>query len=387
MQGVQTSPVRELLKLAQRPDIISFAGGLPDPELIDTEGLAEATAYATGEQARHAWQYGTTEGFMPLREQIVRLMATRGASVTPAELLVTTGSQQGIDLIGRVMLDPGDVVVVERPTYLAALQVFGLYQARVEGIEGDAEGMRTDLLEAFLERERPKMIYLITNFSNPTGATLSLERRRHLLELAARHGVMVIEDDPYGELVFDAQASLPPLWALADEVPGAKPWTVYLSSLSKIVAPGLRVAWMALPEWLYGKVTIAKQATDLHTSTLSQATAAHYLASDRLHARLPHMRATYREKAGVLMSALRSRLGGAITFEEPRGGMFVWARFAGGVDASVLAPRAIASGVMFLPGHSFFAGEPDHARVRLSYSLPDRAGIEEGVRRLASVMD
>lgn len=390
LRFVKPSFVREVLKAASDPNLISFAGGLPAPELFDVEGLREAVLMALGEDAKASLQYGVTEGQPVLRTELSKIMAGRGAPAELSRIVVTTGSQQGIDLLARTLLDPGDVVLLERPTYLAALQVFELAEARLVGVEGDEGGLDPDDLERKIEAvkaagKRAKLLYVVSTFANPSGATLSRERRLRLLEIAAKHDLLVIEDDPYCELRFSGQAEVP-LVGLAHEVPGAEHLVAYLSSLSKVVSPGLRVGWMVLPEWLLPKVVIVKQASDLHASTLSQQTAARYLQSGRLPGHIVKIREAYQARAGVMMAALRRVFPqNVLDFGEPEGGMFLWGRMSEGVDTMALVTKAMQAGVIFVPGVSFFPDTPRGNTLRLSFTTTTPEQIEEGVRRLASV--
>lgn len=388
MRSVKPSFVREILKVANRSDVISFAGGLPAPELFDVAGIDAAAREALANDPRGALQYGTTEGFEGLRAELAALTNARGANVDADDLVVTGGSQQGIDLIARTLIDPGDIVLVEQPTYLAALQVFELAQADVQGVGSDEHGLDVDDLEAKLDAlaaqgRRVKVVYVVATFANPSGVTLTAERRRRVLELAVRHGFLVVEDDPYSELRFSGEA-VAPIVAHRDEIEGGREHAVYLASLSKIVAPGLRIGWMVLPEWLRSAVVIVKQASDLHASTFAQHTAARYLQSGRLEAHLGAIRAAYGDRANAMMESLERHFpGGVLTFERPDGGMFLWARLAEGVDTSAIVTRAIENGVVFVPGSSFFVGGTSRHFMRLSYVTSTHERIEEGVRRLA----
>ena len=383
MQGALGSTIRELTKLAGRGDVISFAGGLPAPDLFDQEGIRAATQEVLDEHLTSALQYGPTEGLGGLRVAVTELMLGRGLRVGTEQVIVTSGAQQGLDLLGKVLLDPGDTVIVESPTYLAALQTFRLYQARLVGVPVEADGLDLAALEAsFQAMPRPKLLYTVPSFGNPTGVMMSVAKRLEVLRLAARYQVLVVEDDPYSELRFSGAAPTP-LLALADQVDGAANWTVYLSSLSKIVSPGLRVGWLALPKALHAKVTIAKQSVDLHTSSFTQALALAYLRSGRLVERIPLIRASYRARAAAMMSALPRHAPGLMSFEEPQGGMFLWARLPEGVAAAALAVEAARAGVLFVPGAPFYADNADPRALRLSFSSASPAEIDEGVQRLA----
>ena len=389
LQNVETSAIRELFKLLGKPGIISFAGGFPDPALFDVEGLQISANAVLSNNAGPVLQYGATEGWGPLREQISHFMAGKGATVTPEGLIVTTGSQQALDLIGKTMISPGDKVIVEAPTFLATIQCFRLYGAHLIGAPIDANGVDVDRLEQLITEHKPKLVYLIPTFGNPSGATLSLERRLRVLELAARTRTLVVEDDPYGELYFD-QAPPPSLLALSEQVSGSCDYLVHCGSLSKILSPGLRVGWMIAPPELLARATMCKQFSDAHTSNLTQAIGAHYLTLGRLGAALGVVRRTYAERARVMAASLQRALGAAIAFDAPQGGMFFWARLTGaegGPDnAAAFAQRAIDRLVAFVPGAPFYAHDADPATLRLSFATADVAKIEEGVARLGAAL-
>ena len=390
LANVETSAIRELFKLLGKPGIISFAGGFPDSAMFDVEGIREASERVLREEPGAALQYGATEGYQPLREQLSAFMAAKGApDVAPEGLIVTTGSQQALDLLGKTLISPGDKVIVEGPTFLATIQCFRLYGAQLIGAPIDGQGVQTDRLEQLIAEHRPKFVYLIPTFGNPSGATLSLERRRKVLELAVKYQTVVVEDDPYGDLYF-GEAPPPSLLALSREVPGSREWLVHCGSLSKVLSPGLRVGWMIAPAALLAKATMCKQFSDAHTSTFAQATAARYLQAGRMPATLARVRQVYAERAQAMGDALRRELGDAISFVPPQGGLFVWARLTGAggkvADGNVLAQRAIDKGVAFVPGTPFFCAEPDHATLRLSFATADVDKIREGVARLAQAV-
>lgn len=386
LNNVETSAIRELFKLLGKPGIISFAGGFPDAALFDVEGIREAAQAALAANPGAALQYGATEGFDPLREQLAAFMAAKGATgVAPTDLIVTTGSQQALDLIGKTLISPGDKVIVEGPTFLATIQCFKLYGAELITVPVDGQGADVDALERLIAEHRPKLVYLIPTFGNPSGATMSRERRRRVLELAVQTRTLIVEDDPYGDLYFGA-APPPSLLALSAEVPGSRECLVHCGSLSKVLSPGLRIGWLVAPPLLLAKATMCKQFSDAHTSTFAQATAAQYLAAGRMPATLARVRAIYAQRAAAMVQALRDTLGDAITFVPPQGGLFVWARLTGAdgrcADGGVLAQRAIEQGVAFVPGAPFFARDADPATLRLSFATVDEDRIREGVRRL-----
>jgi 2-aminoadipate transaminase len=385
LNNVETSAIRELFKLLGKPGIISFAGGFPDPTLFDVEGIKESSNAVLTNAPSAVLQYGATEGYGPLREGISSFMANKGANVKPDGLIVTTGSQQALDLIGKTMISPGDKVIVEAPTFLATIQCFRLYGAHIIGAPIDADGVDVDKLEQLIEEHKPKLVYLIPTFGNPSGATLSLARRKRILEIAARTQTLVVEDDPYGELYFGTP---PPhsLLALSDDVPGSRDWLAHCGSFSKILSPGLRVGWLIAPPELLAKATMCKQFSDAHTSNLTQATAAHYLTLNRLDGALSVVRKTYAERARVMAACLQRELGDSIAFNAPQGGMFFWAHLTGAHGKSASAPefakRAIDKMVAFVPGAPFFAHDPDLSTLRLSFATVGVDKIEEGIARL-----
>jgi 2-aminoadipate transaminase len=285
LQNVETSAIREIFKLLGKPGIISLAGGFPDANLFDVEGIREASVRALADNPGAVLQYGATEGHNPLREEIAKYMAGKGAKVEPTGLITTTGSQQALDLIGKTMISPGDKVIVEAPTFLATIQCFRLYGADLVGAPIDADGVKVDVLEQLIIEHKPKLIYLIPTFGNPSGAMLSLERRKRVLELAVQHKVLVVEDDPYGELYFNAPPP-PSMLSLSDGIPGSRDWLAHCGSLSKVMSPGLRVGWLIAHPDLLAKATMCKQFSDAHTSNLSQATAYEYLKMNRMQAAL-----------------------------------------------------------------------------------------------------
>ena len=389
LNNVETSAIRELFKLLGKPGIISFAGGFPDPAMFDVEGIRAASNAALTQDPGAALQYGATEGFSPLKEQLSAFMATKGASVTADELIVTTGSQQALDLLGKTMISPGDKVIVEGPTFLATIQCFRLYGAELVSAPCDAHGVNTDALEKLIAEHQPKFVYLIPTFGNPSGALLSLERRKKVLELAVKYNTLMVEDDPYGDLYFN-EPPPPSLLALSSSVPGSRDLIAYCGSLSKVLSPGLRVGWMIAQPELLAKATMCKQFSDAHTSTFAQATAAQYLKAGRMPATLNNVRTVYAERAKAMGDALTRDLGDAVEFTQPQGGLFFWARLTGKggkiSDASEFAKRAIEQGVAFVPGAPFYAANPDTATFRLSFATADIGKIQEGVGRLARAL-
>ncbi len=375
--------MRDLLALIARPGVISFAGGLPAPELFDLDGLRTAfDVILSGPHARRALQYAPTEGNVDLRALVAQRMTRRGLASTAADLLVTSGSQQALTLVATALLDPGAVVAVENPTYLAALQAFGLAGARVVPVASDEDGIDPVALARVLEQEHPTLLYLVPTFANPTGRTLTATRRTAVAELAAEHDVWVIEDDPYGELRYRGEALAP----LAAE-PAVADRVVHLGSFSKIGAPGMRLGWLHAPGALLPALTVAKQAADLHTSTIDQAAAAAYLAAADLDAHVRTLCTAYAARRNAMVAALPAVTRPGTTWSDPDGGMFCWVRLPAGVDTAGLLPLALAHDVAFVPGAPFFAADPDRATLRLSFTTHTPDEITEGMARLGKVLD
>ena len=390
LNNVETSAIRELFKLLGKPGIISFAGGFPDSAMFDVEGIREASALALSKEPGAALQYGATEGYNPLREQLALFMAAKGVKNLAAEgLIVTTGSQQALDLVAKTLLNPNDVALVEAPTFLATIQCFRLYGPQVLGVPIDAHGVQVDKLEAMIQQHKPKLVYIIPTFGNPSGALLTQERRLKILQLAVQYQTIVVEDDPYGDLYF-GEAPPPSMLALSDQVPGSRDWLVHCGSLSKVLSPGLRVGWMVAPPDLLARATMCKQFSDAHTSTFAQATAAQYLLSGRMPATLNTVRRVYAERAQAMDKALQRELGDALTYTAPQGGLFFWANLTGKngavKDGNAFAKSAIEKGVAFVPGAPFFANDPDLSSIRLSFATADVAKIEEGIARLGQAL-
>lgn len=379
--SVEGSPVREILALTQRPGVISFAGGLPAPELFDTEGLRASYDAAFAVSARRALQYSTTEGAPELRAAVAARATARGLPTDADDVLITSGSQQALTLITATLIEPGDVVLVENPTYLAALQCFGLAGARVVAVPCDEQGILPDALAELVARERPKLLYTVPTFQNPTGRTLPAARRAAVAEIAARLGLWLVEDDPYGDLRYEG-SPLP--WLAAH--PGAEDRTALLGSFSKIMAPGLRLGWLRAPAALRGAAVVAKQAADLHTSTVDQLAAVHYLATVDLDAHIATVRAAYRERRDALQTALSRTLPADCEWNLPAGGMFVWARLPKDHDATALLKTAVAHDVAFVPGAPFYTDTPDARTLRLTFTTHTPSEIAEGAARLGRAL-
>ena len=377
---VRSSPVRDILELTQRAEVISFAGGLPAPELFPAELIADAFARVLAPTAAaRALQYSCTEGDPGLRALLAERFCGRGLSCEAGELLVTTGSQQALGLVAAVLLDPGDAVLVENPSYLAALQCFAFAGARLVPVPCDEDGLDPDALPALIAEFAPKFLYVVPTYQNPTGRTLPAARRARVAEIAVEHGLWIVEDDPYGELRYDG-GPLAPIGAQ----PGAGDRTVTISSLSKVLAPGLRVGWLRAPDAILRPLAIAKQAADLHTSTVDQLAARASLELTDLDAHIGRISAEYRRRRDALLGGLESALPPGSTFNRPAGGMFVWARLPPGWDASALLRTALDHGVAFVPGFPFFACRPDLRALRLSFTTHAPAEIAAGLTRLGN---
>ncbi|MFF8934784.1 PLP-dependent aminotransferase family protein [Streptomyces paradoxus] len=376
-RAVGGSPVRDILAVTARPEVINFAGGLPAPELFDAKGIAAAYEAVLAEAPARALQYSTTEGEPALRDALAARTTARGLPTGPDDLLVTTGSQQALSLLATALVEPGDTVLVENPCYLAALQAFGFAGARVLAVPGDEHGLDPGALEELVVRERPKLLYTVPTFQNPTGRTLPAGRRAAVAAVAARHGLWIVEDDPYGELRYDGER-LP--WIAAH--PGAEDRTVLLGSFSKVMAPGLRLGWLRAPGELRRACAVAKQAADLHTPTVNQLAAARYLADNDLDAHVARVAGVYRERRDAMLSGLAAALPAGSVWNRPEGGMFLWARLPEPYDTTALLPRVVRQNVAYVPGAPFYAGPPDRTTLRLCFVTQTPAEIEEGLRRL-----
>src|ERR1700729_1354150 len=382
LRGATSSPVRDILALTERPGVVSFAGGLPAPDLFDRAGLQAAfTEVLAQDTGARALQYSPTEGDPLLRRLVAERLTQRGLDTAADDLLITSGSQQALTLVSGVLLEPGDRVLVEEPSYLAALQCFALTGAEAIPIPCDDSGLDPDALEGLIAQHRPTLLYTVPTFHNPTGRTLSLERREALAEVAERTGVWIVEDDPYGELRYSGEA-LPAVASLSP----AHGRTLAISTLSKIAAPGLRIGWVRAPRPLLRSLTIAKQAADLHSSTVDQAAAARWLAATDLTAHIERLRTEYGARRDALLAGLAAALPAGSTHNHPDGGMFVWARLPDGWDAGALLQRALDHDVAYVPGAPFFSGPPDPATLRLSFTAHPPGEIALGLGRLAQAL-
>jgi DNA-binding transcriptional MocR family regulator len=382
LAGTTSSPVRDILEIAERPEVISLAGGLPAPETFDVAGLRAAfDEVLAGPDAIRALQYSTTEGDPALRDRLAGVLGAGGLETTGDEILITTGSQQALGLVAAALLNPGDPVLVEDPTYLAALQAFGLAGARCVAIPSDAEGPDPDALAVAAARTGARVAYLIPTFQNPTGRTLSADRRRALAEAAAAADLWLVEDDPYSALRLDGE----PVDLLAS-LPAARDRTMVIQTLSKVLSPGLRIGYIRAPAALYPALAVAKQAADLHTSTVAQLAAERWLAAHDLGAHIRGLEVHYRPRRDALLAGLERELPAGSTWTRPDGGLFVWVTLPAGRDAEAVLPRAVERGVAFVPGRHFFAGEPVPETLRVSFATASPAELAEGAARLAAAI-
>jgi 2-aminoadipate transaminase len=388
-QRMKSSAIRELLKLTESPDIISFGGGMPAPEVFPVDEFREACDRVLRDLGAKALQYGATEGYGPLREMIADNARHNGIEATTDNILITSGAQQALDLLGKILINPGDRILVENPAYLGALQAWNAYQAEYISISMDDDGMITDALEEGL-RNGPKFIYVLPNFQNPTGVTLSLERRKRLIELADQYGVPIVEDDPYGQLRFEGDP-LPSIVSLDDQYRGGcDPCyhgnVIYLGTFSKILAPGLRLAWVIAPPEIIRRLVQAKQGADLQTATFNQIVA-HEVAKDGFIDRhIPVIRECYRERRDAMLAAMDGYFPPGVDWTHPNGGLFLWGTIPEHLDAADVLKDAIQEKVAFVPGGPFHAtgGGANTMRLNFSYCTPEI--IREGISRLGRVL-
>jgi 2-aminoadipate transaminase len=374
-EKMNPSVIREILKVTERPGIISLAGGLPSPKTFPISAFAEACANVLHKDGQAALQYAASEGYGPLREAVSQMLPWK---VDPAQVLITTGSQQGLDLIAKVLLDPGSRVLVETPTYLGALQAFSPMEPEPVSVASDDEGVVVQDMVA--KSKDARFIYLLPNFQNPTGRTMTEERRAAVSAAAAQAGLPIIEDNPYGELWFD---EAPPLPLTARNPEGC----IYLGSFSKVLAPGLRLGFLVAPKAIFPKLLQAKQAADLHTPSFNQRMVSEVMKDGFLAKHVPTIRALYKRQRDVMLAALTREMNGLqVTFNKPNGGMFLWLRLPPGVDAVALLPKAVERGVAFVPGLPFYAGEGDARTLRLSFVTASDEEIDTAIAALADAI-
>jgi 2-aminoadipate transaminase len=388
-QRMTSSAIRELLKLTEDPEVISFAGGLPAPDVFPVEEFSAACGQVLKDLGPQALQYGSTEGYLPLREMIARHTARYGISVTAENILITSGSQQALDLLGKVFINPGDRILVEEPTYLGALQAWNAYGAEYVTVPMDENGMVTESLENAL-RSGVKFIYVLPNFQNPTGVTLSQQRRQELIEIADRYGVPIIEDDPYGQLRYEGE-NLPSIVTMDNEYRknGGNEYrgnVIYLSTFSKTLAPGLRLAWVIAPAPVIRKLVQAKQGADLHTSTFNQIVAYEVARGGFIDRHIWLIRRVYGERRNIMLEAMEELFPSGVQWTKPQGGLFLWGILPKGMDTTEVFKTAVARKVAFVPGTSFYAlgGGENTMRLNFSYSNPDQ--IQIGIERLGNLL-
>ncbi len=382
---MRASEIRELLKVVESRDVISLAGGLPDPHSFPREELAEIASYVIREYGEMALQYSATQGTRVLREALSKFMAKFMINALPDNILVTTGSQQALDIIARTLIDPGDIVVVELPTYLAAINVFKLYEPNFIGIPLDDEGMRVDILEDKLKEiysagKKVKLVYTVPTAQNPSGVTMSIDRRKYLLELAEKYDFLVVEDDPYSHFLFEP---IPFKHLKAMDSSGR---VIYISTVSKILSPGLRIGWIVASQSLISIFERAKQSMDLHTPTLNQFIVAEALRRDIIDRHLPRIKEIYRMKKNIMLEALEEYFPENSRWTRPAGGLFIFAYLPEGIDTKAMLPKALERGVIYVPGQSFFVDGSGKNTMRLNFSYPSPEKIEEGIRRLGQVI-
>jgi 2-aminoadipate transaminase len=371
------SVIREILKLTEQPGVLSLAGGLPSPDSFPIEAMREATTRVLRDTPREALQYAASEGFGPLREWVAEHLASSGMAVRASQVLITTGSQQGLDLVGKLLIDAGAPIAVEAPTYLGALQAFAPYEPEVVTVDGDDDG---PLPHALAAASGCRFLYLQPNFQNPSGRCVSEARRAALVDAARARGLPIVEDNPYGDLWFDAP---PP-------APMASRWaegTVYLGSFSKVLAPGLRLGYLVAPPALFPKLLQAKQAADLHTPSFNQRIVHEAIRDGFLGEHVPTIRARYRAGRDAMLAALKAHLPSGCRWNVPSGGMFFWVELPDGVNATALLPRAVARGMAFVPGEPFYADQARVNTLRLSFVTVPPAQIDEGIRALAAALN
>lgn len=385
MQIAKASEIREILKLTTRPDIISFAGGLPAPELFPVEEMIEVSGKVLKTMGREALQYGPTEGYLPLRNHIVAHMRERGVEVNADNILILSGSQQGLDFSGKVFLDEGDVVFCESPSYLGALNAFRSYLCNFKAVETDENGMNLSDLEKKIEEAKteghtPKFVYVIPDFQNPSGKTWSFERRKGLYDIAVKHNIAIVEDNPYGALRFEGEV-IPPIKSLDRD--GR---VVFLGTFSKTFTPGLRLGWAAASKELLAKFNIAKQAADLQASTISQRELSVFLDNYDFNGHVKHLIEVYKKRRDLMVETMKRTFPEGAKYVIPQGGLFMWVELPERIDTKKLLEKAIERKVAFVPGASFFPDANVHNCMRLNYSNMTEERIVEGIERLAELL-
>ena len=385
VMNIDRSAIRDLLKITRQRDMISFGGGLPSPETFPVKEMEEISCQLLREKGAVALQYGPTEGELALREEIAKWMRREKATVKPENILITSGAQQGLDVISKVFLDPDDIIIVELPSYMGGLQSFSAYRAKIVGVPQDNDGMQMDLLEKTLANlaecnKRPKFIYVVPDFQNPSGVTMTLERRKRLLELAQTYEVPIIEDSPYRDLRF-AGDFVPMLCSLDKEN-----YVITLGTFSKLLCPGLRLAWITLSTQWIERMVAAKQSMDLSSPIFNQLLVAEYLKRGLLPQQVEKIRRLYSKKRGVMMNALQRYMPEGVEWTEPEGGLFLWVKLPENMDATALFPKAVENKVAYVVGSAFHCNGKGQNTMRLNFSFPSEKQIEEGIKRLAKML-
>jgi 2-aminoadipate transaminase len=379
MSKVPRSFVREILKVTNKPEIISFAGGLPHPDSFPHQEIAQAAEHVLSQEGKEVLQYSTTEGYRPLREYIAQRYQNKGLKVDPDEIMVSNGSQQGLDLTGKVFLDKDDRVLVERPTYLAAIQALGLYEPIFKSIPLQKEGIDTETLKNTLKEYPAKLLYTVPNFQNPTGISYSLKKRLEVANIISKNNTMLVEDDPYGEIRFMGK-HLPPIKNFLNE-------SVLLGSFSKMISPGIRLGWIITQEEFMEKLITAKQASDLHSNYLAQRIVYRYLTEYDVEKQLDKIREMYRKQRDLMITMIKECFPSGVQYTEPEGGMFLWVTLPHGLSSIDLFELAIKEDVAFVPGEAFYTNDAEKNTLRLNFSNSDMEKIEEGMKRLGKAAE
>ncbi len=377
--GLTANIIREILKVSSKPGIINFAGGLPAAELFPETHLKQATEKVYEKHGPKALQYSLSQGILELRELMAERFSTPQYKITPDIIQITTGSQQGLDLIGRAFLNPGDYVLTEAPTYLGALSAWNFYRARYCTVPMDEEGMIVDLAEEQIKKCKPKLIYVVPNFQNPSGITMSLKRREQLVELAAKYQIPIVDDNPYGELRYSGDA-VPSLKTIGGNA------VISLGTFSKIISPGIRTGWLTACPEVARAIEKVKQGTDLHTATFTQYMIYEYMLAGHLDKHIELIRDAYRKRRDVMINTMSNEFPQEVSFTRPEGGLFLWITMPEGVSASGLFDKAIEAGVAFVPGKPFFPHHDNDRCFRLNFCHPSEDNIMEGIRRLATIL-
>lgn len=380
INGLKSSAIREILKITSKPGIISFAGGLPAPELFPVEEIAEAARGIFNKYGASVLQYSVTEGLLTLRQKISSMLHTDTSHTGPQNIIITHGSQQGLDLISKLYLEKGRVVFTETPSYLGALQAFQLFQADILPVASDEDGIQPESLLKALNNQRPALIYLMTNFQNPTGASLSLERRMQIVDIVKEHDLLLLEDDPYGDLIFSGE-KMPSLFTL-----GGSANFIYMSSFSKTIAPGLRIAYIAGDEKMISKLAVVKQGTDLQTNTFGQYLVNEYLESGRYDGHRKILRQTYKQRRDCMIAAMEEYFPASVSRNCPNGGMFLWVKLPGPCNARDILIKCLEKKVAFVPGQEFFSDGSGNNTIRLNFSNAQPEKIKEGIQRIGEVL-